>query len=93
MKQTGPGGLADDNVGLCRPEVSLLFIMLMLATLWLGLTLFNLTRTPYLSGKLRELLSDYALPFAVIAVSLFGVLVFPDFPTNNFTDDKNSSVS
>lgn len=92
VEQAEVGGFAD-SVGPCRREVSLLFIILMLATLWLGLTLSNLTRTPYLSPKLRELLSDYALPLAVIAVSLVGVFIFPELPTNDFRDDNDGWVS
>ncbi|XP_022671136.1 sodium bicarbonate transporter-like protein 11 isoform X1 [Varroa destructor] len=91
VEQAGVGGFAD-SVGPCRREVSLLFIILMLATLWLGLTLSNLTRTPYLSPKLRELLSDYALPLAVIAVSLVGVFIFPELPTNDFRDDNDGWI-
>ena len=50
----------------CEREVSLLYLILMLGTVWLGLTVYNFTKTPYLSHQKRELLSDYALPVAVV---------------------------
>ncbi|OQR76746.1 anion exchange protein-like, partial [Tropilaelaps mercedesae] len=87
----GPDNTTIRSSGLCRREAPLLFIILMLATLWLGLILLNLTRTPYLSSKLRGLFSEYALPLAVIAVSLFGILAFPEIPTNDFKDDTRNS--
>lgn len=64
----------------------------MLTTLWLGLTLFRFKKSPYLASWAREILSDYALPLAVILVSLLGVLAFPDIPTNEFKDDATNSV-
>jgi len=60
----------------CDREVSLLYLMLMLGTVWLGLTLFNFIKTPYLSSRKREILSDYALPVSVVIFSIIGSGVF-----------------
>ena len=56
----------------CHPEVSFLSLILMMGTLWLGVTLFDFKKTPFLSARKREILSDYALPVAVVVFSLIG---------------------
>ena len=56
----------------CDPEVSFLSLILMMGTLWLGVTLFDFKKTPFLSARKREILSDYALPVAVVVFSLIG---------------------
>ena len=63
----------------CNPGESFLSLLLMLGTMWLGLTLFNFKQTPFLSRRKREILSDYALPVAVIVFSLIGSVLF--YPT------------
>jgi len=60
----------------CQREVSLLYLILMLGTVWLGISLFDFVKTPYLSSRKRELLSDYALPVAVVVFSIIGSVVF-----------------
>merc|ERR1719334_1152604 len=60
----------------CQREVSLLYLILMLGTVWLGVSLFDFVKTPYLSSRRREILSDYALPVAVIVFSVVGSVVF-----------------
>jgi len=60
----------------CDRAVSLLYLILMLGTVWFGLTLFDFVKTPFLSARKRELLSDYALPVAVIVFSLIGSAIF-----------------
>lgn len=60
----------------CKPESCILFILLMLGTLWLALKLYNFNQTPYLSTSNRDLLSDYALPIAVIIFSFVGSFLF-----------------
>lgn len=64
----------------CQRENSLLFLLLMLGTLWMGLYLFNFNQTPFLNAHKRELLADYALPVAVLVMSFFGSYVFRDVP-------------
>ncbi|XP_048774701.1 solute carrier family 4 member 11-like [Ostrea edulis] len=64
--------------GGCERDLSLLYLLLLLGTLWLGVTLYNFTMTPYLNAGKRELLADYSLPVAVIIMSFFGSYVFRD---------------
>jgi len=68
----------------CQREVSLLYIILMLGTVWLGVTLFDFIKTPYLSHNRRELLSDYALPCAVVIFSVIGSGIFGHVPMEPF---------
>ena len=50
----------------------------MLGTLWLGVTLFNFTKSPYLDSTKRVLLADYALPCAVITFSFVASYIAKD---------------
>ena len=69
---------ASEGIGSedCNSDESFLALLLMLGTLWLGLTLFNFKKTPFLSKRKREILSDYALPVSVIVFSLIGAVLF-----------------
>ena len=60
----------------CSRDSSLLYLLLTLGTVWLGTFLYKFKQTPYLTSAKRELLTDYALPVAVIIMSLIGSLVF-----------------
>lgn len=73
-------GLTDAALGLahCQRDSSLLFLLLMVGTVWLGVSLYNFNKTPYLQAYLRDLLADYALPVAVIVLSFVGSYVFSD---------------
>lgn len=68
----------DDSSSICRRETSLLFLLLMLGTLWLSTTLYKFNKTPFLEAGKRELLADYALPTAVIVMSFLGSFIFDD---------------
>lgn len=68
----------------CQRDTSLLFLMLTLGTCMLGVTLYNFNKTPYLHTYLRNLLSDYALPVAVVVFSFVGSFVFRDVKTEQF---------
>jgi len=68
----------------CQREVFLLYLILMLGTVWFGVSLFNFIQTPYLSPRKRELLSDYALPVAVVVFSLIGSGIFSDVALKPF---------
>lgn len=67
-----------DGSSVCRRETSLLFLLLMLGTLWLATTLYKFNKTPFLEAGKREFLADYALPTAVIVMSFIGSFVFDD---------------
>ncbi|KAJ8297882.1 hypothetical protein KUTeg_024413 [Tegillarca granosa] len=80
----------DNSVSaVCGRDISLLYLVLLLGTVWLGVTLYNFTTTviylnsvifsrPYLNAGKRELLADYSLPVAVVVMTFFGAFVFKD---------------
>lgn len=74
----------------CRRDASLLHIILMLGTVWLGLTLFNFKKTPYMKARKREILSDYALPISVIVLSFIGSFVFRKVQTERFAYNSDN---
>ncbi|XP_076446282.1 solute carrier family 4 member 11-like [Babylonia areolata] len=79
------------DLPVCQRDTGLLYILLMLGTVWVGLTLYNFTRTPYLTATKREMIADYSLPIAVSVMSCVGYLIFRDVHvTKSF---KESSVS
>ena len=61
-----------ENPSDYQPEVSFLSLIPMMGTLWLGVTLFDFKKTPFLSRRKREILSDYALPVSVVVFGLIG---------------------
>lgn len=88
----GTAATADQVDNPCMRESSLLFLLLMLTTVWLGLTLFNFTKTPYLTSGKREILADYALPLAVLVVSFFGSFVFKNVQMKPFKYDPDETM-
>ncbi|XP_042225670.1 sodium bicarbonate transporter-like protein 11 [Homarus americanus] len=68
---------------VCTRENSILYLLLMFGTLWLGVMLYNFNKTPYLNANKREALADYALPVAVIVLSFIGSYVFRDVKLKN----------
>ncbi|CAL8263702.1 unnamed protein product [Lota lota] len=67
-----------DSLVLCTRERPVLCLLLMLGTLWLGYTLYQMKRSPYLNGRIREVVSDCALPISVVIVSYVGSYLFLD---------------
>uniref|UniRef100_A0A3B3UBE3 Solute carrier family 4 member 11 n=1 Tax=Poecilia latipinna TaxID=48699 RepID=A0A3B3UBE3_9TELE len=59
-------------------ERPILCLLLMLGTLWLGYALYLIKRSPYLNGKIREVVSDCALPISVVIFSFIGSYLFID---------------
>uniref|UniRef100_A0A8C2Z5W9 Solute carrier family 4 member 11 n=1 Tax=Cyclopterus lumpus TaxID=8103 RepID=A0A8C2Z5W9_CYCLU len=59
-------------------ERPVLCLLLMLGTLWLGYSLYLIKRSPYLNGKIREVVSDCALPISVVVCSFIGSYLFLD---------------
>jgi len=76
----------------CQREVFFLNLILMLGTVWFGVSLFNFIKTPYLSPRKRELLSDYALPVAVIIFSLIGSSLFSEVALKPFNYEGNFKI-
>ena len=76
----------------CHPEESFLSLILMLGTVWLGVTLFEFTKTPFLNKAKREILSDYALPVAVIVFSIIGTVLFSAVEVKTFPYENSGEV-
>ncbi|MGH0156688.1 UNVERIFIED_CONTAM: hypothetical protein FKN15_040623 [Acipenser sinensis] len=70
---------------LCGRESAVLSLLLMLGTLWLGYTLYQFKRSPFLHAKVREVLSDCALPISVLMCSFVGSYLFLDIHLPIFT--------
>ncbi|CAG7819037.1 unnamed protein product [Allacma fusca] len=81
-----------ESVGLCHRDSSLLFLLLMLGTLWLGISLYNFNKTPYLQASKREALADYALPVAVVTLSLIGSFFFQDVYMEPFRYNTDNHI-
>lgn len=78
-----------DTGSLCRRDTSILYMLLMFGTLWLGLFLYNFRKTPYLTRSRREWLADYALPASVLIMSFTGSYAFSDIESKFFVFCKN----
>ncbi|XP_065153154.1 solute carrier family 4 member 11 isoform X1 [Paramisgurnus dabryanus] len=85
LTETVPASLPESFI-LCTRARPLLFLLLMLGTLWVGYTLYQFRRSPFLHVKMREILSDCALPISVLVFSYVGSYVFNDIalPVFNF---------
>ncbi|XP_014779810.1 solute carrier family 4 member 11 [Octopus bimaculoides] len=77
----------------CAPEKSVLYLFLLLATLWVGVSLFNFKNTPYLTSAKREMFSDYALPASVIIMSFVGAYLFRDIKLGESFDPDTMDTS
>ncbi|XP_059373821.1 solute carrier family 4 member 11-like isoform X6 [Carassius carassius] len=87
LTETGPVSLPESFI-LCTRARPLLCLLLMLGTLWVGYTLYQFRRSPFLHVKMREILSDCALPISVLVFSYVGSYVFNDIalPVFNFNE-------
>ncbi|XP_034037825.1 sodium bicarbonate transporter-like protein 11 [Thalassophryne amazonica] len=74
-----------ESLVLCTRERPILCLLLMLGTLWLGYTLFLIKRSPYLNDKIREVVSDCALPISVVIFSFIGSYLFIDIQLPQFS--------
>ncbi|XP_028272230.1 sodium bicarbonate transporter-like protein 11 isoform X2 [Parambassis ranga] len=63
---------------LCTRERPILCLLLMLGTFWLGYALYLIKRSPYLNDRIREVVSDCALPISVVIFSFIGAYLFLD---------------
>ncbi|CAG9530637.1 unnamed protein product [Cercopithifilaria johnstoni] len=76
----------------CHRDTSILYMLLMFGTLWLGLFLYNFRKTPYLTRSRREWLADYALPASVLIMSFTGAYCFYDIEKDKFKMRTNVSI-
>ncbi|XP_052005891.1 solute carrier family 4 member 11-like isoform X3 [Xyrauchen texanus] len=63
---------------LCTRERPILCLLLMMGTLWLSYALFLIKRSPFLHARVREVVSDCALPISVVIFSFVGSQLFID---------------
>ncbi|KAL3072560.1 hypothetical protein niasHS_017534 [Heterodera schachtii] len=68
----------------CNRSVGLLFVLFMLGTAWVALTLANFRKSPFLGKRKREIVSDYALPLAVVLMAAVANFAFGDVPQETF---------
>ncbi|XP_062992138.1 solute carrier family 4 member 11 [Elgaria multicarinata webbii] len=73
-------------------ETAVLSLMLMLGTLWLGHTLYQFKKSPYLHSRVREILSDCALPISVLTFSIVGSYFFKDIKMFKFNYNQSESL-
>ncbi|VUZ52428.1 unnamed protein product, partial [Hymenolepis diminuta] len=64
------------NKAVCKPEVAILYLLLLACTFWICSSMLNFTRTPFLTETKRELIHDFALPSAVLVMSFVGSFLF-----------------
>ncbi|CAM1310209.1 SLC4A11 (predicted) [Pycnogonum litorale] len=87
---TGDGGTEDSEH--CARDSSLLYLLLMFGTLWLGVSLYNFNKTPYLQASKRECLADYSLPVAVLSLSFVGSYIFKEVKMDHFRYSESNSL-
>ncbi|XP_074922773.1 solute carrier family 4 member 11 isoform X4 [Chelonoidis abingdonii] len=73
-------------------ETAVLSLMLMLGTLWLGHTLYQFKKSPYLHARVREILSDCALPISVLTFSIIGSYFFKEIEMSKFNYNPSESL-
>ncbi|XP_069601231.1 solute carrier family 4 member 11 isoform X6 [Ranitomeya imitator] len=75
-------------------ESAVLSLLLMFGTVWLGHTLYQFKKSPYLHSRVRELLSDCALPISVLTFSTVGSYFFQDIRISlfNYVETENLFV-
>ncbi|NXS26247.1 S4A11 protein, partial [Pomatostomus ruficeps] len=73
-------------------ETAVLSLMLMLGTLWLGHTLYQFKKSPYLHARVREILSDCALPISVLTFSVVGSFIFKEIEMSKFNYNSSDSL-
>ncbi|XP_046288958.1 solute carrier family 4 member 11 isoform X3 [Marmota monax] len=71
---------------------AVLSLLIMLGTLWLGYTLYQFKKSPYLHQCVRETLSDCALPIAVLTFSLISSYGFQEIEMSKFRYNPSENL-
>ncbi|XP_067836909.1 sodium bicarbonate transporter-like protein 11 isoform X1 [Heptranchias perlo] len=82
----------DTEAQFCGRDAAVLSLLLMLGTLWLGYTLFQFKKSPFLHARVRETLSDCALPISVVVFSFVGSFLFRDIKVATFSYNPNKGL-
>jgi len=75
---------AADIEMVCDPKVPMLALILLCGTVFIGTGIYNFKNSPYLNSAKRVLVADYALPVAVLVMSLVGSYAFKDIEQTKF---------
>ncbi|KAK2510063.1 hypothetical protein MC885_000457 [Smutsia gigantea] len=86
---TSVGSRASEHPGR---ETAVLSLLIMLGTLWLGYTLYQFKKSPYLHPHMREILSDCALPISVLTFSLICSYGFREIKMSKFSYNPSESL-
>lgn len=76
----------------CTGAAALLYLLLVLLTVFCGLRTHRIRFTPYFNGRVRELISDFALVIGVLIASFFGSYVFSAIALPPFTYNPNGRM-
>ncbi len=57
-------------------DSAILYLFLMLLTVWMSVTLNNVRKSSLFSARIREFIADFSLPVGVLFASFFGSFVF-----------------
>uniref|UniRef100_A0A5K3FN27 HCO3_cotransp domain-containing protein n=2 Tax=Mesocestoides corti TaxID=53468 RepID=A0A5K3FN27_MESCO len=77
-------------VTTCKPEVAILYLLLLACTYWICISMLNFTKTPFLTETKRELIHDFALPCAVLVMSFVGSYLFKKVELEPYNVDTES---
>ncbi|XP_062965464.1 solute carrier family 4 member 11 isoform X1 [Cynocephalus volans] len=80
------------GAGHLSRATAVLSLLIMLGTLWLGYTLYQFKKSPYLHPYVREILSDCALPIAVLTFSLISSYGFREIKMSQFRYNPSKSL-
>ncbi|CAH3171756.1 unnamed protein product [Porites lobata] len=72
------------DISVCHREGGLSYAVISLATVWIGLALYNFRKSPFLDAGKREALADYALVVAVLVMSLIASYFVRDIENYKF---------
>ncbi|NXU41687.1 S4A11 protein, partial [Drymodes brunneopygia] len=92
MNSSVSGNQTCPHDGQYGRETAVLSLMLMLGTLWLGHTLYQFKKSPYLHARVREILSDCALPISVLTFSVVGSYIFQEIEMSKFNYNASDSL-
>ncbi|XP_041443045.1 sodium bicarbonate transporter-like protein 11 isoform X2 [Xenopus laevis] len=98
LNSTFNGSVLAQNASIDHEEIhygresAVLSLMLMFGTLWLGHTLYQFKKSPYLHSRVREMLSDCALPISVLTFSVVGSYFFKEIHIAKFNYIKTESM-
>ena len=73
-------------------EETLFSVLLMLFTMWIALKVSQISKTAFFNGDTRELISSYALPIAILSISLVSQFVPQDMNLATFEYDANQTL-